>query len=191
VVGLGNPGPEYEGTRHNIGFDVADLLARECGAEFRKERRWSAWVARAGDLLLVKPTTYMNLSGEAVSAVARFHRIAPAETLVVLDDIALPLGRLRLRPDGSAGGHNGLRSVLAHLGTQAVPRLRVGIGAATGPAPLTDHVLGRFTAAERPLAEAAAKRATEAVGCIRERGLAAAMNLFNANHPTQPSNPIP
>jgi PTH1 family peptidyl-tRNA hydrolase len=120
----------------------------------------------------------MNLSGIAVRAISDFYKIAPAQILVVLDDMALPLGRLRLRAEGSAGGHNGLASILEHLGTQAVPRLRIGIGAAD-PGAATDHVLGRFVLEERAMLEQSLERAEAAIACARERGLAAAMNAFN------------
>ena len=178
LVGLGNPGREYAGTRHNVGFMIADRLAAKGRAEFRTERGWKAAVAKTGDLLLCKPQTYMNLSGESVRAVSDFYKIAPAEVLVVLDDTALPLGRLRLRPDGSAGGHNGLQSVIEHLGTPAVPRLRVGIGAAE-PGGAVEHVLGRFSLEEQPVLGQSLDRAEAAIACALERGLQAAMNAFN------------
>src|SRR5258708_30829705 len=120
VVGLGNPGRDYAATRHNAGFMVVERLA--AAAPFRLEKAWKCELARAGDLLLCKPLTYMNASGEAVRAVSDFYQIAPEEMLVISDDLALPLGKLRLRPGGSAGGHNGLRSISAPLGTPAIPR---------------------------------------------------------------------
>src|SRR4051812_27380577 len=116
VVGLGNPGREYAQTRHNVGFMLVDRLATKAGSAFRTEKRWQADVAKAGDCMLVKPLTYMNLSGEAVRAVGDFYKIPATETLVILDDMALPLSQLRLRARGSAGGHNGLQSVIDHLG---------------------------------------------------------------------------
>ena len=178
LVGLGNPGRDYAGTRHNVGFMIADRLAAKSRAEFRTEKSWKAAVAKAGDLLLCKPLTFMNLSGESVRAMSDFYKIAPAEMLVVLDDTALPLGRLRLRADGSAGGHNGLQSVIEHLGTNAVPRLRVGIGAAE-PGGAVGHVLGRFSLEEQPVLEQSLDRAEEAIACAQERGIEAAMNAFN------------
>src|SRR5277367_1989760 len=120
-VGLGNPGREYRDTRHNVGFVVLDRFAARARAEFRVEKSWQAEVARAGDLLLCKPLTYMNLSGQAVRPLTQFYKIEPAQVLVILDDMALPLGKLRLRCNGSAGGHNGLSSVIEHLGTPSVP----------------------------------------------------------------------
>ena len=184
LVGLGNPGREYSGTRHNVGFMVLDRLAAASGATFRSEKKWQADAVLANGVWLVKPKTYMNLSGESVSALARFYQIEPARVLVVLDDMALPLGRLRIRERGSHGGHNGLRSILDHLGTQDVPRLRVGIGEA--PDAATGHVLGRFAVDERPLVEQSLDRAAEAVRFAQENDLPSAMNRFNNNTPTTP-----
>jgi peptidyl-tRNA hydrolase, PTH1 family len=177
IVGLGNPGREYRDTRHNVGFMIVDRLAARERAAFRTEKSWHAEVARTGDLLLCKPLTYMNLSGQAVRPLSQFYKLDAAQVLVVLDDLALPLGKLRLRADGSAGGHNGLKSLLEHFGTQAVPRLRVGIGAAQGEA--TGHVLGRFTLEEKAALEQSLDLAVSAVDCVRERGLEAAMTAFN------------
>jgi PTH1 family peptidyl-tRNA hydrolase len=177
LVGLGNPGREYRGTRHNVGFDVLDRLAARERVEFRTEKSWQAEVARAGDFLLCKPLTYMNLSGQAVRLLSQFYKIEPAQVLVVFDDMALPLGKLRLRAHGSAGGHNGLQSIIEHLGTPAVPRLRVGIGSAQQDA--VGHVLGRFALEERPALEQSLDRALEAIDCACTRGLEAAMNAYN------------
>jgi PTH1 family peptidyl-tRNA hydrolase len=177
VVGLGNPGREYADTRHNVGFMLLDRLAARDRADWRRERRWQADVAKAGAVLLAKPLTYMNLSGQTVRSVADFYKIEPAQMLIVLDDFALPLGKLRFRPGGSSGGHNGLQSVIEHLGTQTVPRLRIGIGGAERGA--VDHVLGRFALEERePLAQSL-DRALEAIDFARDRGLDAAMNTYN------------
>lgn len=177
VVGLGNPGREYADTRHNVGFMLLDRLASRDRADWRHERRWQADVAKAGTVYLTKPLTYMNLSGQTVRSIADFHKIEPAQILVVLDDFALPLGKLRFRPTGSSGGHNGLQSVIEHLGTPAVPRLRIGIGSAERAA--VDHVLGRFALEERePLAQSLG-RALEAIDCAQTRGLDAAMNHYN------------
>ena len=178
LVGLGNPGREYAGTRHNVGFMVLDRIAAAAGARFRAGRKWQAEVAVAGDTWLCKPQTYMNLSGESVGAIARFHKIEPSSVLVVLDDMALPLGRLRFRERGTAGGHNGLQSILDHLGTREVPRLRIGIGSAE-PGAATGHVLGRFSVDERPLVEQALDRAVEAIQFAQSHDLPAAMNRFN------------
>jgi len=180
LVGLGNPGREYSSTRHNVGFMVLDRLAALSGVAFRADKKWQAEVATDGDVWLCKPQTYMNLSGESVSEIARFYKIDPARVLVVLDDMALPLGRLRLRERGSAGGHNGLQSILDHLGTREIPRLRVGIGAAE-PGSATGHVLGRFAVDERPLVEQSLDRAIEAIRLAQSNDLPAAMNRFNSN----------
>ena len=185
LVGLGNPGREYSGTRHNVGFMVLDRLAAAMGATFRADKKWQADTASNGGVWLLKPQTYMNLSGESVSALVRFYQIEPARVLVVLDDMALPLGRLRIRERGSHGGHNGLRSILEHLGTQDIPRLRVGIGS-SDPGEATGHVLGRFAVDERPLVEQSLDRAVEAVRFAQENDLPSAMNKFNTNIPTSP-----
>ena len=182
LVGLGNPGREYSGTRHNVGFMVLDRLAAASGATFRAEKKWQADAVNTGGVWLQKPKTYMNLSGESVSELVRFYQIEPARVLVVLDDLALPLGRLRIRERGSHGGHNGLRSILAHLGTQDVPRLRVGIGQ-SDPGEATGHVLGRFAVDERPLVEQSLDRAVEAIRFAQENDLPSAMNKFNTNTP--------
>lgn len=178
VAGLGNPGAEYERTRHNVGFAVLDRLVSQADARWEHASKWGAVWAKASDILFVKPWTYMNRSGEALSVVAQFYKIAPAEILVVCDDLALPLGRLRIRPDGSSGGHNGIESVLMHFGTDAVPRLRVGIGSAPAEGAI-DHVLGRFFEEERPMVEKAVARAAEAAKCAVDNGVVSAMNKFN------------
>ena len=185
LVGLGNPGREYAGTRHNVGFMVLDRLAAAWGAAFRADKKWQAEVANTGDVWLCKPQTYMNLSGESVGEIARFYKIEPARVFVILDDMALPLGRLRFRERGSAGGHNGLQSILDHLGTQDIPRLRIGIGSAE-PGAAVGHVLGRFAVDERPLVEQSLDRAVEAVRFAQENDLPSAMNRFNPNTNTSP-----
>ncbi len=180
VAGLGNPGREYAGTRHNVGFLVLDRLAARLRANFAREGKWKAEVARAGGLVLVKPQTYMNLSGEAVGAVARFYQIKPGECLAVYDDKDLPFGQLRLRESGSAGGHNGVKSLIAHLGTQDFPRLRFGIGAARGGGGgLVSHVLGDFSADERAGLEKELDRAVEAIDYALLSGFPQAMNRYN------------
>lgn len=177
IAGLGNPGREYLRTRHNIGFMVLDRLAADARLSWDFSAKWNAGWAKS-DVIMVKPATFMNRSGEAVVAVANFYQIAAAEVLVVLDDLALPLGRLRLRTQGSSGGHNGLESVIEHFGTEAVPRLRVGIGAAPSRGAV-DYVLGRFFEEEQPVLDATIHRAAEAVKCAVDKGLFAAMNVFN------------
>lgn len=178
IVGLGNPGRQYEATRHNVGFMIIDRMALRLGAEMKENSRWQAELGAAGDLRLCKPLGFMNRSGAAVRAVADYYRVAPSETLVILDDAALPLGRLRIRRSGSAGGHNGIQSVIEHFGTQELPRLRVGIGAPSG-AEMVGHVLGRFSSMEKETLELALDRAVEAVECIRAGGIESAMNLYN------------
>jgi PTH1 family peptidyl-tRNA hydrolase len=178
IVGLGNPGRDYAGTRHNVGFMIADRLAAGARAEFRAEKAWRAEVAKAGGTYYYKPQTYMNLSGESLRPFSDFYKISASEILVVFDDMALPLGKLRFRPSGSAGGHNGLRSIIEHFGTQDVPRLRFGIGGAE-PGSAVGHVLGRFSPAERPLLEESLDRAVEAIHFAEAQGLATAMNAYN------------
>jgi len=176
VAGLGNPGQRYARTRHNIGWLALDVLARE---PFREEKRFEGAVSRLGEAWLLKPCTFMNLSGVSVRALADFYKIPHARVLVVLDDTALAFGRLRARPSGSAGSHNGLESVLTHFATEEVPRLRIGIGAPSERVALHDHVLAPFTAEEGQKLPAALDRAAEAIRCILKKGLAAAMNEFN------------
>jgi len=178
VVGLGNPGAEYNRTRHNIGFDVVDFLASEWGLTWQPSKSWHALWAKGEKAILVKPASYMNRSGEPLSAVANFYKIAPSEILVVLDDMALELGRLRLRTEGGTGGHNGLESIIVHLGTEAIPRLRLGIGAAPS-AGAVDYVLGRFFEEEIPVVKETVQRAADAVKCAIDKGVLSAMNLFN------------
>ncbi len=177
IAGLGNPGRQYAGTRHNAGFAVVDELARRCAAEFRFEPKWDAEVASCGGRIFMKPQTFMNLSGEAVGNYARYYRLAPEEVLVIIDDVALPFGDLRLRKSGSPGGHNGLESVLMHLGTEAVSRLRVGIGAASGA--LHSHVLGNFTPEEKTRLDDLYSRAADAAEYANAHGVESAMNIYN------------
>ena len=178
VAGLGNPGPEYVATRHNIGFMVADQLVGQFGSAWEKSSKWEALLAKCGDVFLAKPTSYMNRSGYPLVAIAHFYKITPPEILVVLDDMALPLGRLRLRPGGGSGGHNGLESVIMQFGTEEIPRLRVGIGAAPS-AGSVDYVLSRFFEEEKSTVRSAIDRAAEAVKCAIDNDLISAMNRFN------------
>jgi PTH1 family peptidyl-tRNA hydrolase len=178
VAGLGNPGPEYAATRHNIGFMVADQLAAQFGASWEKSRKWDALLAKCGDVFLAKPTNYMNRSGYPLVAISRFYKIEPPQVLVVLDDMALPLGRLRLRVGGGSGGHNGLESVIMQFGTEEIPRLRIGIGESP-PEGSVDHVLSRFFEEEKPVVRSAIDRAVEAVKCAIDNDLISAMNIFN------------
>lgn len=177
IVGLGNPGAEYEGTRHNVGFMVLDRLITGMG-EWKREKAWQAKVARLNGILLCKPETFMNLSGKAVASVARFYQIPTSSILVVLDEMALPLGRLRLRVRGSAAGHNGMRSIMESLGTQEIARLRLGIGGAE-PGEAVAHVLGKFRKDEKPVLEEMLARSEAAIRMINGEGFDAAMNAFN------------
>jgi PTH1 family peptidyl-tRNA hydrolase len=176
IAGLGNPGREYEETRHNAGFMILDRLARRAGVTFRSESKWNAAVASAGGVVLCKPQSFMNLSGEPISAVAHFYKIEPSQILAIFDDAALPLGRIRIRPEGSSGGHNGMQSILDHVGD--IPRLRIGIGAADGHA-MIQHVLGKFLPGERPILAETIDRALEAIDCLQTQGIEPAMNKFN------------
>ena len=178
VACLGNPGPQYRNTRHNIGFLVADELARRSVADFSFQSQWNSETAKVGGRTLMKPQTFMNLSGEAVGDFAKYYKIPSEQVLVILDDTALPLGTIRLRKSGTAGGHNGLDSVLVHLGTEKVPRLRVGIGR-PGDAALHDHVLGVFEPDEMPTVAESVTRASDAFEYANAHGMDAAMNQFN------------
>ncbi len=177
VVGLGNPGKSYERTRHNIGFLVIDELCRRGGFALQPLPKWRCAVGGTSDLALMKPLTFMNLSGEAVGAFSRFYKIPAEAVLAVVDDVALPTGKLRLRPSGSSGGHNGIASIIDHLGTQGFPRLRVGIGAAQNE--LHAHVLGKFSPEEEPEIQSTISRAADAVEAMQSHGLNFAMNHFN------------
>jgi PTH1 family peptidyl-tRNA hydrolase len=178
VAGLGNPGPEYVATRHNIGFMVVDQFAAQFGSTWEKSGKWEALSTKCGPVLLIKPLSFMNHSGYPLFAVAQFYKIAPREILIVLDDFALPLGRLRLRTRGGPGGHNGLESIIAQFGTEEIPRLRIGIGTAPREGSV-DYVLSRFFEEEKPLVRSTIDRAVEAVKCAVDNGLVSAMNTFN------------
>jgi PTH1 family peptidyl-tRNA hydrolase len=183
VAGLGNPGARYRATRHNIGFEIVDELARRHQVEFAAGRgdALEARVRGRVDALLVKPLTFMNLSGRAVGDALRYYRIDPADLLVITDDVNLPLGRLRARARGSAGGHNGLASIIERLGTSEVPRLRVGVGRGDVRRDLADHVLARFEAEETAVVESTIARAADAATVFLTEGIAAVMNQFNAD----------
>ncbi len=182
IVGLGNPGRRYQGTRHNVGFEVVDEVARRHGASFGAAPA-EALVTRIRDLgdgvILAKPLTFMNVSGVATRDLLHYYRIDVADLLVVTDDANLPLGRLRARAGGSDGGHNGLRSVAEQIGTERFARLRVGIGRGDGRRDLADHVLARFDTDEQPVMEAAILRAADAVRLFVIDGLDRVMNAYN------------
>lgn len=178
VVGLGNPGPEYENTRHNVGFRLVDRLVG--GADsFWKDFKGLGVAAKAGDLWVAKPMTYMNLSGEFVQKFAAYHNIALADILVVYDEMAINLGKLRLRKKGSAGGQKGMLSIIQHFGTEEIARLRIGIGPQPEKMDASAFVLGKFTKSQEDELETALDLAREAVGVVRETGIDAAMNKYN------------
>ena len=182
LVCLGNPGKEYANTRHNIGFLAADALEKRTGVKFNKlkYRALTGEVTLGGQrVLVVKPQTYMNLSGEAVKLAGGFYKIPPERILVLYDDVSLPLGKLRIRASGSAGGHNGIKNIIAHLGTDAFPRIKVGVGATQQEDGLVDWVIGSFTAAERKVVDAAIDKALDAAECVIEKGVSEAQNRFN------------
>ena len=178
VAGLGNPGPEYAATRHNIGFMVIDQLAAQSGSAWEKSSKWEALSAKCAAVLLIKPLSFMNRSGYPLFAVAQFYKIEPQQILVVLDDFTLPVGRVRLRARGGSGGHNGLDSVIAQFGTEEIPRLRIGIGAAPREESV-DYVLSRFFDEEKSIVRSTIDRAVEALKCAIDKGLVSAMNTFN------------
>ena len=188
MVGLGNPGSRYEGTRHNVGFMALEAVAAAAGSAFRAQPRLQGLLADVGNgeerLRLLLPQTFMNESGRSIRAALDWFGFDPAELLVVVDDMDLPLGRLRLRASGSAGGHNGLRSTISHLGAQDFARLRIGIGApADNPAErrarTIGHVLGRFSAGEQPLLQAVLSEVQAGIGLIQRQGIERAANRLN------------
>ncbi len=178
VVGLGNPGLRYRGTRHNLGFEVLDRLEAEAGAGWKKKRLFPAWIGRRGNLILVKPATYVNLSGGAVRAVLDYFRLSAGELLVVVDDVNLPAGTIRIRAGGGAGGHHGLESIIRALSTRDFARLRIGVGGGK-LSDLTGHVLSRPGKKDNALFRRAVTEAGAAVEVIATEGVEAAMNRFN------------
>lgn len=185
VVGLGNPGRQYEGTRHNAGFMVLDRLALLAGVAFESKPKWQSHVAKlpGSGVVLVKPQCFMNLSGRPVRQIATFHKWTPEQVLVVYDDVALPLGKLRFREKGSAGGHNGIKSLIEHFGGDNFPRLKVGIGG-SDPGNMVGHVLGTFREDERELLENTLARAVAGVQLALSQGLGPAASLYNNSNGT-------
>lgn len=186
IVGLGNPGREYAMTRHNAGFLAVELLADGLHLNWSVERKFEAaitrWVgAPGGDVLLSKPQTFMNASGDSVGRTVQYYRVPPERCLVIVDDADLPLGELRLRPHGGTGGHHGLESLEQHFGSATFPRLRIGIGRQGEVREITGHVLGRFSEAERPLLDEALGRAVQQMKCWVAEGIQKAMNKFNGS----------
>lgn len=188
IVGLGNPGQKYDRTRHNIGFEIVDALAKslpDVSLVANKRFQGNAGEFRsAGErMVLLKPSTYMNRSGQSVRAVLDWYKLAPAKVLIVYDDMDLPTGKLRMRLSGGAGGHNGMKSIISHLGTKAFPRLRVGVGSAdksgNPDGAVISHVLGRFSPAERKVVDAVILMAVDAIDLSLRKGVERAMNLYN------------
>ena len=184
IVGLGNPGKEYEGTRHNIGFEILDLWADSEQESFESEKKWEGEVAKIKGVTALKPMTFMNLSGRSVASLARFYRWAPEQILVVYDDVSLPVGTMRFRANGGDGGHNGIKSLIASLGSKEFPRLKVGVGSA-GPGALVGHVLGKFAPNEREEVQNMLARAVLAVQLAALAGISDAANQFNVKNKTK------
>ncbi len=184
LVGLGNPGSKYRGTRHNIGFDVVDFLASRHGLSFDSVKSPAPYEIATGSVLnrklvLLKPLTYMNRSGDAVAPLVRFYKIPLQDLLVIHDDIDLPLGKIRFVRSGGHGGHNGIRSIIQSLGSRDFPRLKIGIGRPTGPIPVDKYVLSRFDEAERKIVDQVVELCVEAIECFLREGIEAAMNEYN------------
>lgn len=182
IAGLGNPTKEYDKTRHNVGFEVIDRLADRYDIDV-SERKHRAFCGKGmiegQKVLLVKPQTFMNLSGESLRSVVDYYKVMPEELVVIYDDISLPPGQLRIRLKGSAGGHNGIKNIIAHLGTQEFPRIKVGVGAKPPRMDLKDYVLSRFSKGEQELMDKAFQEAAQAVAMMIGEGADRAMNHFN------------
>lgn len=184
IVGLGNPGEKYDQTRHNIGYDLVDRLAQEWQLDWRENNRFKGYYCegaapKVGKVRLLKPLTYMNHSGQAVRAVCDWYKFSPESVLIIYDDLDLPVGRLRLRLSGSAGGHNGMKSIISHLGTENFPRLRIGIKKTDTGKDTVSHVLGKFSPEEQPHIKEALKIAPEVIEVSLIDGLEKAMSLYN------------
>ncbi|SHO48211.1 aminoacyl-tRNA hydrolase [Anaerocolumna xylanovorans] len=182
IVGLGNPTREYQATRHNIGFDAITKISDDyrISLDFKKHKAICGKGMIAGEkVILAQPQTYMNLSGESVRELKDFYKVEPEDIIVIYDDISLEPGKLRIRTKGSAGGHNGIKSIIAHLGTEDFPRVRVGVGDKPAGWDLADYVLSRFSKEEQPVVREALGKASEAVKTILTEGMEQAMNLYN------------
>ncbi len=180
IVGLGNPGSEYEGTRHNVGFEVLDLLAAALNLNWERDRKSKALIARRGtEIILAKPQTYMNLSGQSVAYLAGFYKVPKDGMVIVYDDVDTVLGKIKFKAKGSSGGHNGIKSIIACLGTDEFPRLKIGIGATGGRCEMVGHVLGKFSEEELPLIKDALALSKESVKYAMDHDLISAMNYFN------------
>lgn len=192
IVGLGNPGAKYDQTRHNIGFAAIDMLSRTWQIPLSEHRKFQGFfgegVVAKQKLRLLKPTTFMNLSGQSIRAVTDWYKLPPEAVLVIYDDMDLPIGKLRLRQSGSAGGHNGMKSTIAHLNSQNFPRLRIGIGSPNGDKAVVSHVLGRFSATEDRAMVEVLKLVVDAIELSLKQGIPKAMSLYN-NRSVEFSNP--
>lgn len=190
IVGLGNPTLQYAGTRHNAGFDVIDVLADKynISVDSRKNRAFAGMgMIRGQKVILAKPQTYMNLSGESVRGFVEYYKVAKEdELLVVYDDVSLDMGQLRIRKKGSAGGHNGIKNIIANLGTEVFPRIKVGVGEKPKGYDLADYVLGHFSRAERELMAEGYEKAVSAIESILDDGIEAAMNVYNRKAKPKP-----
>jgi peptidyl-tRNA hydrolase, PTH1 family len=187
IVGLGNPEPKYDHTRHNIGFDAVDEIAKSWGLSWKENKRFQGIISEGtspygNKIRLLKPLTYMNLSGQAVRAVTDWYKVIPQSVLVIYDEMDLPVGRLRIRLSGSAGGHNGMKSIITHLGSQNFPRLRIGIGKSTGNKQTISHVLGKFAPEENSVIKEVLQLSTNAIECSLKEGVEKAMSLYNSKH---------
>lgn len=182
VVGLGNPTSQYDKTRHNVGFEVIDILADQYHIPLdvvKHKGMYGKGRMEGQSVILLKPMTYMNLSGESVIQVAKYYKIAPEDVIVIYDDINLDVGRLRIREKGSAGGHNGMKNIILHLGTEGFPRIRVGVGMKPAKMNLADYVLSHFSEDEQPLMQAGYERACQALKLLLLDDVAGAMNQYN------------
>ena len=191
IVGLGNPGTKYAQTRHNVGFDLLDILAKRWQISLSDRKQFQGIYGEGfgrhnAKVRLLKPQTFMNLSGQSVRATIDWFKLPPESVLVVYDDLDLPLGKIRLRLSGSAGGHNGMKSIISHLGTQNFPRVRIGIGKSAGEKDTISHVLGKFSAVETPIVSEVIYLVNDAIEMSLKQGMEKAMSLYNSR-----SIPVP
>lgn len=180
VAGLGNPGDKYRHTRHNIGFDIIDLISDKYNISLNRIKFkgiYGEGIIKGEKVILLKPSTYMNLSGESVAEAVEFYKIPKENIIVIYDDVSLPVGRMRIRPEGSAGGHNGIKNIILHLSSEVFPRIKVGAGAPEGN--LISHVLGHFSKEDREVLEKVFPAVSDAVETIIDKGITEAMNRFN------------
>ena len=188
IVGLGNPGKQYEHTRHNVGFEVIDILADRIGIcieEKKHKALCGRGILEGQKVVLAKPQTFMNLSGESVRAISDFYKVESKDIIIVYDDVSLEPGQLRIRGKGSAGGHNGIKNIIAHLGTQEFPRVKVGVGEKPKGMDLADYVLSRFSKGEQEIMEDAFREAADAVAMMVRQDIDSAMNHFNMKKKTE------